>query len=98
MKVCCFWVPEQDRKTAKPNEAWRTDITYIHTKNGFGYLAAVMDDYTRKIIGWTKRVGWPVQLTHAPLFWCDGWPGLAPRTPLCMPDGRPAQLRHILVF
>ena len=40
------------RKTAKPNEAWRTDITYIHTKNGFGYLAAVMDDYTRKIIGW----------------------------------------------
>ena len=41
-----------DRKTAKPNEAWRTDITYIHTKKGFGYLAAVMDDYTRKIIGW----------------------------------------------
>ncbi|MCH9665246.1 MAG: DDE-type integrase/transposase/recombinase [Gammaproteobacteria bacterium] len=41
-------------KTTKPNEAWRTNITHIHTKNSFGCLAAVMDDYTRKIIGWAR--------------------------------------------
>ena len=34
------------------NEKWVTDITYIHTiKNGWCYLASVMDLYSRKIIG-----------------------------------------------
>ncbi len=40
-------------KSQKPNQAWRTDTTHIKTTQGIGYLAAVMDDYTRKIIGWT---------------------------------------------
>ena len=34
------------------NEKWVTDITYIHTiKDGWCYLASVMDLYSRKIIG-----------------------------------------------
>lgn len=32
--------------------AWVSDITYIPTKSGFVYLAAVMDLFSRKIIGW----------------------------------------------
>jgi transposase InsO family protein len=35
------------------NQAWVADITYIHTKNGWAYLAAVMDRFSRKIVGWT---------------------------------------------
>lgn len=35
------------------NEKWVTDITYIHTiKDGWCYLASVMDLYSRKIIGY----------------------------------------------
>lgn len=37
---------------AKPNKAWTSDITYIRTRTGWLYLAAVMDLYSRKIIGW----------------------------------------------
>lgn len=34
-----------------PNEVWLTDITYIDTAEGFLYLAAVMDLYSRQIVG-----------------------------------------------
>lgn len=35
-----------------PNKAWVTDITYIHTGEGFLYLNPVMDLYGRKIISY----------------------------------------------
>lgn len=39
--------------TAKrPNQIWLADITYIPTKRGFMYLAAVLDLYSRRIVGW----------------------------------------------
>ncbi len=36
-----------------PNQAWVSDITYIPTREGWLYLAAVEDLYTRKIVGWS---------------------------------------------
>jgi putative transposase len=35
------------------NQVWVADITYIHTHSGWAYLAAVMDRFSRKIVGWT---------------------------------------------
>ena len=35
-----------------PNQAWVSDITYIRTRSGWLYLAAVLDLYSRKIVGW----------------------------------------------
>jgi len=35
-----------------PNQAWVSDITYIRTRNGWLYLAVVLDLYARKIVGW----------------------------------------------
>lgn len=35
-----------------PNKLWCADITYIRTWEGWLYLAAVMDCYSRKIVGW----------------------------------------------
>jgi transposase InsO family protein len=34
------------------NQSWVADITYIRTRSGWLYLAAVMDLFSRKIIGW----------------------------------------------
>jgi len=41
----------QDFKAEKKNSKWVSDITYIRTKEGWAYLCAVMDLYSRKIIG-----------------------------------------------
>jgi putative transposase len=41
----------------QPAKAWASDITYIHTKEGFLYLTTVMDLYDRKIIGWSLSDG-----------------------------------------
>jgi putative transposase len=39
-------------QTDDPNQVWVADITYIRTFEGWLYLAAVMDLYSRKIVGW----------------------------------------------
>lgn len=41
----------QDFTTTAPGEVWVADITYVWTKEGWLYLASVMDLYSRKIIG-----------------------------------------------
>ena len=37
----------------KPNQVWQTDITYIPMAKGFMYLTAIIDVYSRKIMGWS---------------------------------------------
>ena len=37
----------------KENQIWTSDITYIWTKEGWLYLAVIMDIYSRKIVGWS---------------------------------------------
>ena len=46
-------VLQQDFAADRPNEKWVTDITYIATDTGWVYLAAVMDCFSRKIVGWS---------------------------------------------
>jgi transposase InsO family protein len=43
---------DQDFQASQPNEKWVADITYIATAEGWLYLAAVMDLYSRRIVGW----------------------------------------------
>jgi putative transposase len=35
-----------------PNQKWVGDITYIATREGWLYMAAVLDIYSRKVVGW----------------------------------------------
>ena len=42
----------QAPKPTAPNQIWVADITYIHTSQGWLYLAAILDLYSRKIVGW----------------------------------------------
>lgn len=36
----------------KPNRVWVSDITYVHTDEGWRYLAAVKDLCSKKIVGY----------------------------------------------
>ena len=42
-------------KMDRVNQAWVSDITYIATDEGWLYLAAVMDLYSGKIVGWAME-------------------------------------------
>jgi len=40
---------------ARPNELWLADITYLPTREGWLFLAVVLDVYSRRIVGWSMR-------------------------------------------
>lgn len=47
--------PNLMRHAAAPtaaNQAWVTDITYLETGEGWLYLAAILDVWSRKVVGW----------------------------------------------
>jgi len=39
-------------KIESPNQVWQADITYIPMFRGFMYMFAIIDVYSRKIMGW----------------------------------------------
>ena len=43
----------QDFKVKRINQVWVSDITYVHTKQGWLYLTVIIDLYHRKIVGWS---------------------------------------------
>ena len=43
---------EQNFSASKPNEKWSVDISYIQTRQGWLYLAVVLDLHSRRIVGW----------------------------------------------
>ena len=46
-------VLERDFQADEPNRKWVTDITYIWTREGWLYLAVVLDLYSRMVVGWS---------------------------------------------
>ena len=42
----------RDFTAERPNQKWVTDITYLPTAAGWVYLAAVVDLFSRKVVGW----------------------------------------------
>ena len=46
---------QQDFNVDAPDTVWVTDITYIRTHEGWLYLAAVIDLYSRKVVGWSMH-------------------------------------------
>jgi putative transposase len=48
-----------------PNQLWVTDITYIDTHQGWLYLAALQDVFSRKIVGWAMHDQLDTRLVEA---------------------------------
>jgi len=42
----------RDLKITRPNQVWAIDITYIPMPKGFLYLTAIIDIYSRYVVGW----------------------------------------------
>jgi putative transposase len=53
---------ERDFTASSPNQKWLADITYIDTEEGWLYLAAVLDCYSRRIVGWSMSDSMPADL------------------------------------
>ena len=46
---------DRDFARAEPNRLWVCDLKYVQTGQGFLFLAAVQDVFSRRIIGWSMR-------------------------------------------
>lgn len=68
-----------DRKFAadRPNQKWVADFTYIWTAEGWLYFAAVIDLFSRRVIGWSMSTNMTAQLVTDALImaiWRRGKP------------------------
>jgi transposase InsO family protein len=50
-----------------PNELWVTDVTYLRTDAGFVFLAAIIDCYSRMVVGWATATHLRTELCLAAL-------------------------------
>ena len=44
---------ERNFEAKAPNQVWAGDITYVWTREGWLYLAVIIDLYSRKVVGWS---------------------------------------------
>jgi putative transposase len=44
---------DQDFAATRPDEKWGADISYIWTREGWLYLAVVIDLFARRVVGWS---------------------------------------------
>jgi transposase InsO family protein len=58
---------KRDFTTDRPDHKWLSDITYISTQEGWLYLAAILDLYTRRIVGWAMSKRMTGDLTRTAL-------------------------------
>ena len=70
----------RDFRAERPNQKWLSDITYIPTLEGWLYLAAILDLFSRRIVGWAMSNRMTSELTLAALHMairrCRPEPGL----------------------
>jgi len=58
---------KRDFAADRPDRKWLSDITYIPTQEGWLYLAAILDLYSRRIVGWAMSARMTSDLTLAAL-------------------------------
>jgi transposase InsO family protein len=46
------------------DQVWVADITYLHLAEEFGYLAVILDAFSRKVVGWALEAHLRAELAH----------------------------------
>jgi len=54
---------QQDFTASAPNQKWVADMTYLKTREGWLYLAAILDVFSRQVIGWAMDTQMSADLT-----------------------------------
>lgn len=57
----------QDFTATAPDQKWVSDFTYIETREGWLYLAVVLDLFSRRVIGWSMSQTMDASLVEAAL-------------------------------
>jgi putative transposase len=60
-------VLQRDFIATQPNQKWAGDITYVSTREGWLYLAVLVDLYSRRIVGWAMAERVTTELTRMAL-------------------------------
>jgi transposase InsO family protein len=70
-------------EAAAPNRKWIADFTYVWTAEGWLYVAAVIDLFSRRVVGWSMSAAMTAQLVSDALamaIWRRGKPDAARKT------------------
>lgn len=59
----------RELKVDRPNQVWSSDITYVRLRQGFIYLVAVMDWFSRYVLAWEVSVSMETSFCLAALEW-----------------------------
>ena len=65
----CDTSPASASHAKAPDQVWLSDITYIWTREGWLYVCAVLDLFTRRIVGWSIAEHMTRQLVLNALRW-----------------------------
>lgn len=52
----------RDFTAQRPNERWVTDITYVWTDEGWAYVSAIIDLFSRSVVGWAMSASISTEL------------------------------------
>ena len=73
----------QDFAAQRPNQKWGADISYVWTRQGWLYLAVVIDLFARRVVGRANVYRERQALTHAVSDPCiSNWPSKRSAKPL----------------
>jgi len=70
-------VLDRSFEASAPNRKWIADFTYVWTAEGWLYVAAVIDLFSRRVVGWSMSAGMTAQLVTDALvmaIWRRGKP------------------------
>jgi putative transposase len=70
-------VLDRQFEASAPNQKWAADFTYIWTAEGWLYVAAVIDLFSRRVVGWSMQAAMTAQLVADALMmaiWRRGRP------------------------
>jgi putative transposase len=54
-------VLDRSFEAAAPNRKWIADFTYVWTAEGWLYMAAVVDLFSRRVVGWSMNAAMTAQ-------------------------------------
>jgi transposase InsO family protein len=58
-------------EASAPNRKWIADFTYVWTAEGWLYVAAVIDLFSRRVVGWSMRAAMTAQRLAVGRAWRD---------------------------